>query len=191
MLPSRSFYWDENKSPSRLSLVLFACIFTGCYESLPSVNIAAHKELSSSNKVIAICNGSLRVPDGWMVDSRERIDQDGRSSTIWLSRLVHKKRVAIMRFEVEDSAPAWITKSNVREASTEQHRHVLYEITSQEVATGDDTPARFELNSYMYTQGKHYCMYVTFFTNVDPELLSAIDYIDAFEFVDKGGVQSL
>jgi hypothetical protein len=166
--------------------VLIGLAAAGCNPYRAPQTIDPETELRMSEKSIAIGSAMLRVPHGWTAETVERFDEDGQPLSVSLVRCDKRGRIAYMLFEVVEDRPIWRGNAEVSETSTKRHERVVYDVTDTQEPSGDDTPGHFTICAYAKADNQFWYMYVSFFTPVRPDLIDAVNYIDAIVPDGKG-----
>jgi hypothetical protein len=169
----------------RIAILIFIAA-AGCNSNRKSQPIDPAAELRMSEKTLAIGSGTLTVPGGWAVEKLERYDDKGRPLTVSLVRTDKQRsrtgqRIAYLEFSSVEDRPSWRGNDDVKETSTKKHDCVNYDITSMLDASGDDTPANFTIEAYVKEGDSFWHMHIRFMTPVHPDLLEAVNYIDAID----------
>lgn len=164
---------------SRLQLLILLAA-AGCNPYRAPQTIAPETELKMSEESIAIRSGMLRIPKGWTMDPIEHYDDKGCPIEVHLVRSDQRGQIASMLLASLNEHPAWRGNGDVHETSTRSHDRVVYGITSMRAPSWNGESGEFAIDAYA-KQGPNtfWYMHLCFFTPVCPDLLEAVNYIDA------------
>jgi hypothetical protein len=146
-------------------------------------------EISASVDNVEVGPAIFAIPDSWSVREVLRFDAQGRPQTVYVDRVLDGRHVAFMLVEVQAEQPFWVGNAEVKQTSTVAHKDVVFDVTSTQAPSGDDTPGNFTLRAYTKEAGIYLYIYVSFFTPVD-NLEAAVAYLDSITIAnvnDEGG----
>lgn len=78
--------------------------------------------------------------------------------------------------------PDWVTGREAIVITTQRHKNVRYWLPPVQIPSGDDTPGHYGVLAFVETPDANWEVSVSFLRPVKPDVLEALNYIDALEF---------